>query len=112
MFFLQLSQFKRWLVREPTNVERTLICRTLAGMHWSLHMSHKGDKPVEVRWLDCGFDRPSLCLLPEEPTTRFAYARPGDHRDPVPADERFLRACGVRIHDLRDVGSVLICPFC
>jgi hypothetical protein len=25
-----------------------------------------------------------------------------DHRDPVPADERFLRACGVRPTDLRD----------
>jgi hypothetical protein len=33
--------------------------------------------------------------LPDEPTTNFEYARPEDGGDPVPADERFLRAVGV-----------------
>ena len=33
MFLFQLSHFKKWLLHDPTNVERTLICRTLAGMH-------------------------------------------------------------------------------
>jgi hypothetical protein len=42
-----------------------------------------------------------------EPTTRFAYTRPEDRRDPVPGDERFLRACGVRPPDVRDELRVL-----
>lgn len=71
-------------------------------MHWSVHVSYEGGKVVEMRRRDCGFGRPSLCLLPDEPTTRFTYARPEDHRDPVPGDERFLRACGVRPPDVRD----------
>jgi hypothetical protein len=33
--------------------------------------------------------------------------RPEDGRDPVPADERFLRACGVRPPDVRDDLKVL-----
>ena len=99
MFFLQLSQFKRWLMRGPTDAEQERISRALAGMHWSVRVSHENGRPVAVRWHDCGFDRVSLCLLPDEPTTRFAYARPEDSRDPVPADERFLRACGVRTAD-------------
>ena len=84
MFFLQLSQFNRWLMRDPTNVERTLIVRTLAGMHWSVSVSYEYGKTVGVRWHDCGFERASLCLLPDETTANFAYAR-SDHRDPVPA---------------------------
>jgi hypothetical protein len=107
MFFLQLSQFNRWLMRDPTNVERTLIVRTLAGMHWSVSVSYENGKTVGVQWHDCGFDRSSLCLLPDETITKFMYARPEDHRDPVPADDRFLRACGVRATDLRDELLVL-----
>jgi hypothetical protein len=99
MFFLQLSQFKQWLMRGPTDAEQTRICRTLAGMHWSVRVSHENGRPVAVRWLDCGFEQASMCLLP---TTNFAYTRPEDHRDPVPADERFLRSCGVRPPDVRD----------
>ena len=95
MFFLQLSQFKLWLLRGPTDAEQERISRTLAGMHWSAHISYADGKPVAVRWHDCGFEQASLCMVPE-PTTSFAYARPEDHRDPLPADERFLRACGVR----------------
>jgi hypothetical protein len=102
MFFLQLSQFKHWLLHGPTDAEQERINRTLAGMHWSAHISYEGGKVVGVRWSDCGFGQPSLCLLPDELTTRFAYARPEDHRDPLPADERFLRACGVRPPDVRD----------
>jgi hypothetical protein len=100
MFFLQLSQFNRWLMRDPTNVERTLIVRTLAGMHWSVSVSYENGMAVGVRWHDCGFGRPSLCLLPDEPTISFAPARPEDHHEPMLADERFLRACGVRPSDV------------
>jgi hypothetical protein len=94
MFFLQLSIFKTCLLRGPTDAEQERINRTLAGMHWSAHISYEGGKPVAVRWHDCGFEQASLCMVPE-PTASFEYARPEDHRDPVPADERFLRACGV-----------------
>jgi hypothetical protein len=100
MFFLQLSQFNHWLMRGPTDIERTLICRTLAGMHWAAHVSYKDGRPVEVQWSDCGFGRRSLCLLPDEPTANFTYTRPEDGRDPVPADIRFMRACGVRPPDI------------
>jgi hypothetical protein len=106
MFFLQLSQFKRWLLRGPTDAEQKHINRTLAGMHWSAHISYADGKAVGVRWSDCGVDRRSLRMVPE-PTTRFAYARPEDHRDPQPGDERFLRACGVRPLDVRDELRVL-----
>jgi hypothetical protein len=95
VFFLQLSRFKHWLMRGPTDAERVRIWRALAGMNWSVWVSYEHGIPVAVRWLDCGFGRSSLCLLPES-TTSFAYGRPEDHRDPLPADERFLRACGVR----------------
>lgn len=37
-----------------------------------------------------------------EPSTQFEYAGPEKHRDAVPQDELFLRACGVRPADLRD----------
>jgi len=83
-------------VRGPTDAERAHIFRTIASMHWSVHVSYEGSKAVEMRRRHCGLDRPSLCLLPDKPTTRFAYMRPEDGRDPVPADVRFLRACGVR----------------
>ena len=106
MFLFKLSQFKRWLMREPTNVERTLIFRTLAGMHWSVSVSYENGKAVGVRWHDCGVDRPSLCVVPMNPTN-FTDARPEGNRDPVPVDERFLRACGVRATDLRDESLVL-----
>jgi len=95
VFFLQLSRFKHWLMRGPTDAERVRIWRALAGMNWSVWVSYEHGIPVAVRWLDCGFGRSSLCLLPES-TTSFAYGRQEDHRDPLPADERFLRACGVR----------------
>ena len=31
-----------------------------------------------------------------------SHTHPEDHRDPMPGDERFLRACGVRPPDVRD----------
>jgi hypothetical protein len=96
VFLLQLSRFEHWLLRGPTDAEQERISRTLAGMHWSAHISYEGGKAVGMRWSDCGVDRRSLCIV-SEPTTRFNYARPEDGRDPVPADERFLRACGVRV---------------
>jgi hypothetical protein len=102
MFFLQLSQFKHWLMRWPTDAEWARVCRALAGMNWSVCVSYEGGRPVAVCWHDCGFGRSSLCLLPDEPTPRFAYARPEDGGDPVPADHRFLSACGVRPPDARD----------
>jgi hypothetical protein len=95
LFLLQLSHFKNWILRGPTDAEQERINRTLAGMHWSAHISYEGGKAVALRWSDCGFDRSSLCLMPEM-TTSFAYERPEDHRDPLTGDERFLRACGVR----------------
>lgn len=96
MFLLQLSHFKKRLLHGPTQAEQERISRTLAGMHWSVSVSYENSKAVGVRWHDCGFERPSLCVLPDEPTTKFAYARPEDHHDPMLADARFLRACGVR----------------
>jgi hypothetical protein len=71
-------------------------------MHWSVSVSYQYGRPLEVRWQDCGFERSSLCLLTERPTTNFTDARPEDCRDPVPEEERFLRACGVRPPDMRD----------
>jgi hypothetical protein len=41
------------------------------------------------------------------PTTRFAYMRPENHRDPVPMDIRFMMDCGIRVEDLRDQMLVL-----
>ena len=102
MFFLQLSRFKRWLMRGPTDAERTRIWRALVGMHWSVWVSYEHGIPVAVRWHDCGFERPSLCLLPDEPTPRFTYTRPEDHHDPMVADVRFLRACGVRPSEMSE----------
>jgi hypothetical protein len=72
MFPLQLSQFKQWLMRGPTDAEWSRVYRTLAGMHWAAHVSYEGGRPIGVRWSDCGFERSSLCLLPDEPTTNFA----------------------------------------
>ena len=77
MFFLQPSQFKHWLMRGPTTAELERVCRTLSGMHWSVSLSYGDGRPSQVRWHDCGFDRRSLCPLPE-PTTNFAYTRPED----------------------------------
>jgi len=71
----------------------------LAGMHWSVCVSYEHSIPVAVRWFDCGFARSSLCLLPDEPTTNFTYVRPEEGSHPKRADERFLRACGVRLTD-------------
>jgi hypothetical protein len=102
MFFLQLTRFKHWLMRGPTDAERSRICWALAGMNWSVWVSYEYGIPVAVRWFDCGFEHASLCLLPDEPTTNFTYTRPEDGRDPVRADIRFLRACGVRPPDVRD----------
>jgi hypothetical protein len=44
-----------------------------------------------------------------EPSTRFAYAGPEKHRQAlsVSADERFLRARGVRPPDVRDEWRML-----
>ncbi|HXM22450.1 MAG TPA: hypothetical protein VN948_14435 [Terriglobales bacterium] len=106
MFLFQLLQFKQWLLRGATDAEQERITRTLAGMHWSAQVSYKDGRPVGVRWHDCGFEQASLCAVPE-PTTRFAYTRPEDRRDPVPADIRFLQACGVRPDDVRDSLLVL-----
>jgi hypothetical protein len=106
LFLLQLPTSRDGYCGVPTDAERLRINRTLAGMHWSAHISYEGGKAVGVRWTDCGVDHRSLCMVPE-PTTRFAYARPEDHRDPVPADERLLRACGVRPPDVRDELRVL-----
>jgi hypothetical protein len=74
----------------------------LADMHWSMSVSCQYGRPVEVRWHNCGVDRASLCLLPERPTTSFTYGIPERHRDPVPEDVKFLRACGIRPADVRD----------
>ncbi len=90
MFLLQLSHFKRWLLRGPTDAEQERISRTLAGMHWSAHISYADSKPVAVRWHDCGFEQASLCIVPE-PTASFGYT-----------DDRFLRACGVRPSEMSE----------
>jgi hypothetical protein len=107
LFLLQLSHFKNWLMRGPTDAERSRIWRALAGMHWPVCVSCEHGFPVAVRWHDCGFAQPSLCLLLDEPTTRFEYARPEDCRDPMPGDGRFLRACGVCPPDVRGELRVL-----
>jgi len=94
-------------MREPTNVERTLIFRTLAGVHWSVSVSYENG----ARRSECGGTIADLivlhfacCLMNRVPTSRNT---PEDNRDPVPADERFLRACGVRPADVRDDLRVL-----
>jgi hypothetical protein len=69
-------------------------------------LSYEHGIPVAVRWHDCGVDPPSLCVVPMNPTN-FTDAGPEDHRDPVPEDAIFLRACGVRPTDLRDELLVL-----
>ena len=107
MFLLQLSHFKNWLMRGPTDAEWARIFGALSDMHWSVSVSYQYGRPVGVRWHDCGFDRSSLCLLPERLTTNFTYTRPADNRDPMRADQRFLRACGVRPPDVRDESRVL-----
>jgi hypothetical protein len=107
VFLLQLSRFKHWLMRGPTDAEWTRIFRALADMHWSTSVSYQYGRPVEVRWHDCGTGRASLCLLPEKPTTSFTYGIPERHRDPVPEDVKFLRACGIRPADVRDDLRVL-----
>jgi hypothetical protein len=106
VFLLQLSIFTKCLLRGATEAEQERISRTLAGMHWSVHVSYEDGKAIGVRWHDCGFVQPSLCIVPE-PTTRFSYARPEDHHDPVPGDDRFLRGCGVRPPDVRDELRIL-----
>jgi hypothetical protein len=72
-------------------------------------MSKRRDQspPVPTSRRDTADEQASLCLLPDQPTTTFTYVRPEDHRDPMPADERFLRACGVHPPDLRDELRVL-----
>ena len=65
-----------------------------------LSVSYENGNAIGVQWHDCGFDRSSLCLLPERPTTNFTYTRPEDNRDPMRADQRFLRA--VRPPNLRN----------
>jgi hypothetical protein len=72
-----------------------------------LSVSYENGKAVGVQWHDCGSDRSALCLLPDEPITKFIYARPEDHRDPMVGDERFLHACGIRPADMRDELRVL-----
>jgi hypothetical protein len=49
-----------------------------------------------------GLTGPRFACCHDEPTTKFAYTRPEDHRDPVSPDDRFLRACGVLPTDVRD----------
>ena len=107
MFFLQLSRFKHWLMRGPTDAEWARIFGALSDMHWSVSVSYQYGRPVEVRWHDCGFEVSSLCLLPERPTTKFTYGSPESHRDPVSPDAQFLRAFGVRPPDLPDSLTVL-----
>jgi hypothetical protein len=106
VFFLQLSRFKHWLMRGPTEAEWARIFGALSDMHWSVSVSYQYSRPVEVRWHDCGFES-SLCLLPERPTSSFAYGSPESHRDPLSPDAVFLRACGVRPPDVRDELRVL-----
>jgi hypothetical protein len=57
--------------------------------------------PVAVCWHDCGFEQAALCILRDEPATNFTYTHPADNRDWMRADQRFLRACGVRPPDVR-----------
>jgi hypothetical protein len=103
---IELKSLSLWVGVSSANGtclrERSRICQALAGMYWSVCVSYEHGIPGAVRSHDCGFDRSSLCLLAYQQTTNFTYARPEDHSDPVPADERFLRACGVRPPDMRD----------
>jgi hypothetical protein len=99
-----LSTNRGWLFEACAGAR---ICWPLAGMHWLVCVSYEYGIPVAVRWHDCGFGLFSLCLLPDEPTPNFSYTRPEDGRDQMPADERFLRACGVRPPDVRDEWRML-----
>jgi len=73
-----------------------------------VHVSYEGGKAVEMRRRDCvGLTVPrfACCLISRLPPSRT--------RDPriiaiqCQATERFLRACGVRPPDVRDVLRVL-----
>jgi hypothetical protein len=85
VFFLQLSRFKHWLMRGPTDAERARICWALAGMDWSVCVLYERGIPIAVRWYDCGFSQPSLCLLPDEPTSLSRRS----HRVPLPSTNEF-----------------------
>ena len=88
MFLVQLSHFKRWLLRGPTDEElERRVWRTLSGMHWSARISYHGRIPVAVEWIDCGHEQASLCMLPLPEPSIFGYS-----------DDRFLRACGISTH--------------
>lgn len=39
VFLLQLTNYKRWLLRGATFTEMEDISQTLAGMHWSVCVS-------------------------------------------------------------------------
>ena len=87
MFLLQLSHFKQWLLRGPTDEEWERVWRTLSGMHWSARISYHGRIPVAVEWIDCGHEQASLCMLPLPEPSIFGYS-----------DDLFLRACGISTH--------------
>jgi hypothetical protein len=86
MSLVQLSHFKRWLLRGPTDEEWERVWRTLSGMHWSARISYHGRIPVAVEWIDRGHEQASLCMLPLPEPSIFGYS-----------DDRFLRACGISI---------------
>ena len=68
-------------------------------------VSYEHGIPVACDGMVVGLAVPhfACCLKSRLPTS---HTRP-DCRDPVPADERFLRACGVRPLDVRDELRVL-----
>lgn len=77
MFLLQLTNYKRWLLRGATFVEMEEITQTLAGMHWSAVISYeKGRLPSAVQFHDCGFEQRSLCMVPV-PDDDFEYTDGG-----------------------------------
>jgi hypothetical protein len=84
VFLLQLTNYKRWLLRGATFIEMEEITQTLAGMHWSAVISYeKGRLPSAVQFHDCGFEQRSLCMVPV-PDTDFEYT-----------DGEFLCALGI-----------------
>jgi hypothetical protein len=82
VFLFQLTRFKHWLMHWPTDAEWAHVCRALAGMQWPAHLSYEEGKAVAVQFSDCGFAQPSLCLLPDEPTTRFIVRTPRGSQRP------------------------------
>jgi hypothetical protein len=103
----KLNPSQRAEIGAKTGVGALFLAKGMAEGGIQTCVSYEYSRPVEVQWIDCGLKCSSLCVLPERPTANFTYESPERHRDPVPEDEGFLRACGIRPPEVRDELRVL-----